>query len=76
MKPYFDQGLENNLNVDDRLHYDVKKIENNVSAVIGHEIDHAVDKSNQALPASETETIPDQVEAKILEEFINLEKKP
>lgn len=76
MKPYFKQGLENNLNVDDILHYNVKKIEDNVSAVIGHEIDHAVDKSNQALPASEAETIPDQVEAKILEEFINLEKKP
>lgn len=66
---YFSAGKDNLLTTEQKLYNFVTK-EEATAANVGHEIEHAVDKANQAITGSASEVVPDQKEIKILQQYI------
>ncbi|OCK52013.1 hypothetical protein BA768_13870 [Chryseobacterium sp. CBo1] len=66
---YFSAGKDNLLTAEQKLYNFVTK-EEATAANVGHEIEHAVDKANQAITGFASEVVPDQKEIKILQQYI------
>ena len=76
VKPYFDQGKENLLTEDVRLLYtNTENKDERNNAILGHEIDHAVDTDNHNAAENDKETEPEKIEIKILKETLELKNK-
>lgn len=65
IKQYYDTGQEKLLNTEQKLYNDAT-VDQSISAVLGHEIEHAADRANRSLDIKASEIVPDKIEENIL----------